>query len=163
MLGLDIYSGEIKTTQKDNIDISEDTFILRYNEKIGSFNDFSYQLGVLMESLLSQNQDPEKILNLNTKRKIPDLSEIIRNGFEYIIEEKEKNQIFFYFETLDRSGLLVSFAKFFYKNSINIIEAKIQTEYDNIAKDSFILEYDHQDSIKNLKKELEKYIENSQI
>lgn len=49
-------------------------------------------------------------------------------------------------------------ARFFYDNNINIIEAKIETEYDNIAKDTFILEYENQESIKHLKSQLEKYI-----
>jgi len=159
VLGLDIFSGEIKTINENNQNYSEDTFILRFNESSQSLNEFSYQLGILMESLLNKEIEPEKILSTNSKRKVPYLKDIIEAGFDYIIDEnKAKNQILFYFETLDRSGLLVSMAKFFYDNNINIIEAKIETEYDNIAKDTFILEYENQESIKHLKSQLEKYI-----
>jgi UTP:GlnB (protein PII) uridylyltransferase len=157
VLGMDIYSGEVKTLKEKNL--SEDIFILRNNHNFASFNDFSYQLGILMESLLNRNQEPEKILNLNPKRKIPDLREIFKTGFEYIIEErKDKKQILFYFETTDRSGLLVCITKFFYDNHINIIEADIKTEYNQIAKDTFILEYDNPKTIKNLKNQLEHYL-----
>ncbi len=159
VLGLDIYSGEIKTINQNNESYSEDTFILRFNESSKSLNEFSYQLGILMESLLNREIEPEKILATNSTRKVPSLKEIIEAGFDYIIDEnKAKNQIIFYFETLDRSGLLVSMTKFFYNNNINIIEAKIQTEYESIAKDTFILEYENQESIKNLRAQLEKYI-----
>jgi len=159
ILGLDIFSGEIKTVNQNNESYSEDTFILRFNESSQSINEFSYQLGILMESLLNREIEPEKILATNSNKKVPTLKEIIEAGFDYIIDEnKAKNQILFYFETIDRSGLLVSMTKFFYENNINIIEAKILTEYEKVAKDTFILEYENQESIKNLRSQLEKYI-----
>lgn len=159
ILGLDIFSGEIKTLNQNNESYSEDTFILRFNESSQSINEFSYQLGILMESLLNREIEPEKILATNSNKKVPTLKEIIEAGFDYIIDEnKAKNQILFYFETIDRSGLLVSMTKFFYENNINIIEAKILTEYEKVAKDTFILEYENQESIKNLRSQLEKYI-----
>ncbi len=155
ILGLDIHSGEIKTKEYNGKMISEDVFILKTSEGFNTFSDFSSKLGILMESLLNRNQEPENILLNNSNRRFPSTEEIFQNGFEFVIEEyPDKNQFLFYFETNDRSGLLVSIAKFFYENQINIIEGKIQTDYENTAKDSFLLEYGDIDTFLQFKDQL---------
>ncbi|MFN3604882.1 MAG: hypothetical protein ACK4UJ_09250 [Leptonema sp. (in: bacteria)] len=159
VLDLDIFSGEIKTILRNEQSFSEDTFVLRNKNSKSSINDFTSRLGYLMEALLNRVQNPEEILkNINT-RKPPTLKEILKSGFDYIIDEiPEKNQIYFYFEAKDRSGLLLMISKFLYENHFNIFEAKIETTFDDIAKDVFYLEYQSENSKKILKEKLEKLL-----
>ncbi|MCS7205769.1 MAG: ACT domain-containing protein [Leptospiraceae bacterium] len=160
VMGMDIHSGDIKTKQdEEGKEYSEDVFILRNPKELKAFGDFAAQLGVLMESLLNRDSDPEQLLAMNPERKLPDIKEIFSSNFDFIIEEiPKKNQILFYFEAKDRPGLLLSITKFLYENKINIIEATIRTEYDDIAKDSFILEYDNKESLKKLKSEIQQFL-----
>lgn len=157
-LDLDIFSGEIKTISRDGQFFSEDTFILRSSNENYKINDFSYRLGYLMESLLNREQEPNEILKNITKRTPPTLEEIFKSGFEYIIDEiPEKKLLYFYIEAIDRPGLLMMISKFLYENHINIIEAKIETTYNNIAQDVFYLEYKDENTKLRLKNELEKF------
>ncbi len=158
-LGMDIIKGEIKTIidEVKKQTYSEDIFILRAINQNFSFNEFTYQLGILMDALLDRNQDPEELLlNLKIHReKIPTLKEFIEAGFEYVIDEiPGKKQIYFYFETSDRPGLLLAISKFFFEQKINVINAEIETERQ-IAKDIFYLQFKEPSTKKILKDEIE--------
>lgn len=162
LLELDIYSGEINTIERNGKLFSEDIFILRNTNKNLNLelNDFNYRLGYLMEILLSNQEKPEEILKKNITRNIPSIQEIFQSGFEYIIDElPEKKQIYFYFETLDRPGILLNISKFLYENNFNIAQAKIETTIDQIAKDVFYLDYKDNTTKETLKKAIETFIE----
>ncbi len=165
LLELDIYSGEINTIERNGKLFTEDTFILRKSSKnpVLEFNDFNNRLGYLMEILLNKKEKPEEILKKNSKREIPTLKEIFESGFEYIIDEiPEKKQIYFYFETSDRPGLLLNITKFLYENNFNISQARIETTANHIAKDVFYLDYKTQNDKEALKRAIQTFIEKNQ-
>lgn len=137
-LQLDIISGELGTVEEDGIYYTEDSFLL-YTQDIDP-NHAAYQLGVMMDSLFSQNAKFEEVLG---KLQIPEppVETFFKENPEFIFSDiPEKNLTCLYLETGAGRGLLYYISRIFVDFGINIVSATIETDQKTgRAKDSFYL------------------------
>lgn len=140
-LDLDIYSGDVDTVQEDGELYSRDRFFLRPVEgKERDPSEVHHSLGVLMETLLSDRIDPEKLLQQHD-HSIPDPSYFFDRAPELVFDrDAEKKETRFYIETTGRTGLLIHLVRHFYLEGINIVTATIRTSNSGMAQDQFHLQ-----------------------
>ena len=142
-LDLDIYSGDVDTIEEDGELYSQDRFFLRPVEgKPGDSAEVHHSLGVLMETLLSDRIDPEKLLKQHN-HSIPDPSYFFDEAPELVFDrDPERQETRFYIETTGRTGLLIHLSRHFYLEGINIVMATIRTSNAGKAQDQFHLQKD---------------------
>ncbi|MDH5654588.1 MAG: hypothetical protein OEZ34_01680 [Spirochaetia bacterium] len=140
-MGLDILSGDISSdTGEDGIPYSNDRFILQHTNSEESEGAISAKLGILMETLLRENMDPDEFLR---KEKIQPPVKLEFFETEPVIlfqNSKEWNATQFYIESQNRTGLLFHLTRILARKNVDIIRAKIRTE-NYLVKDTFYLQY----------------------
>ncbi|WP_411824183.1 hypothetical protein [Leptospira sp. 'Mane'] len=137
-LKLDILSGELGTIDENGVQFTVDSFILQAEDN--NTTQAAFQLGVMMDSLFSQNAKFEEILE---KLQIPEpaVGTFFKESPEFIFTDlTEKNQTCLYLESSAGRGLLYYVSRILMENKINIISATIETDQESgRAKDSFYL------------------------
>ncbi|TGN11026.1 hypothetical protein [Leptospira ilyithenensis] len=137
-LKLDILSGELGTIEENGVQFTVDSFILQAEDN--NTTQAAFQLGVMMDSLFSQNAKFEEILE---KLQIPEpaIGTFFKESPEFIFTDlTEKNQTCLYLESSAGRGLLYYVSRILMENKINIISATIETDQQSgRAKDSFYL------------------------
>ncbi|BDA77128.1 hypothetical protein LPTSP3_g00580 [Leptospira kobayashii] len=137
-LKLDILSGELGTIEENGTQFTVDSFILQAEDN--NTTQAAFQLGVMMDSLFSQNAKFEEILE---KLQIPEpaIGTFFKENPEFIFTDlTEKNQTCLYLESSAGRGLLYYVSRILMENKINIISATIETDQQSgRAKDSFYL------------------------
>jgi UTP:GlnB (protein PII) uridylyltransferase len=141
-LDLDIYSGDVDTLKEEGELYSQDRFFLRPVEgKERDSAEIYHSLGVLMETLMSDRIDPEKLLKQHD-RSIPDPSYFFEKPPELVFDtDTEKQETRFYIETTGRTGLLIHLSRLFFLSDINIVTATIRTSNAGRAQDQFHLQF----------------------
>ena len=141
-LDLDIYSGDVDTIEEEGETYSQDRFFLRPVEgKERDSTEIYHSLGVLMETLMSDRIDPEKLLQQHN-RSIPDPCYFMEETPELVFDtDPERQETRFYIETSGRTGLLIHLSRLFYLSDINIVTATIRTNNAGRAQDQFHLQY----------------------
>lgn len=139
--GLDIFSGDINTVKIDSEVYSSDRFFLRKVEGYnGEIDDTGHQLGMLMETLLSDRNDPETLLQEHGK-KLPSAEEMVQRDAELVFEQtKDHSETRMYIETYSRTGFLLHMSRILYLEGLNISAATIRTTHAGIAQDYFHLQ-----------------------
>lgn len=143
MVGLDILSGDIRTVREGDIEYSEDIFLLMPDGSTGQdlSGEISARLGILMESLLSENADPDRMLEENGIRVSP-LITFFDNAPEIVFEDlPDKLETRFYIETVNRRGLLYHLTRILAREQINIVSGKVRTSAQGRAEDLLHLQY----------------------
>ncbi len=140
-LDLDIYSGDVDTVEEEGEMYSSDRFFLRPVEgKESDGAELYHSLGVLMETLISDRVDPEKLLQQHD-HSIPDPSFFFDEPPELVFDtDPERKETRFYIETTGRTGLLIHLSRHFYLEDINIVTATIRTNNAGRAQDQFHLQ-----------------------
>jgi len=137
-LKLDIVSGELATVTEKGIPYSQDSFLLKTEDTDASHA--AFQLGVMMDSLFSQNAKFEEVLE---KLQIPEppVATFFKENPEFIFTDlSDKKQTCFYLETSAGRGLLYFISRVLMNFQINILSATIETDpKTGRAKDSFYL------------------------
>lgn len=157
---LDILSGDVQTiTDEGGTEVAVDRFVLR--SLFGgpqSPPDVPAKLGVLMETLLQEEADPDQILQ-NAKQKIPAVSGFLEGSPEIVFEHDDREKMTtFYIETISRQGLLFHLSRILYQFEIDIKRADIRTDANGTAQDTFKLQYKGNVLGDHLSKELERVI-----
>lgn len=136
--GLDIFSGDINTIDIDGEPYSSDRFFLRKVEgHSAEVDDSGHQLGVLMETLLSDRIDPQEFL-LEHGKKIPGAADLLNESPELVFEQsKDKSETRMYIEAFGRTGFLLHLSRVLYLEGLNILSATIRTTHAGIAQDFF--------------------------
>ncbi|MCB1305915.1 MAG: hypothetical protein KDK37_16620, partial [Leptospiraceae bacterium] len=101
----------------------------------------THSLGVLMETLLSDRIDPEKLLQ-QYQHSIPDPSYFFEVPPEMVFDrDEDRQETRFYIETTGRTGLLIHLSRLFFLEEINIVTATIRTNHAGMAQDQFHLQF----------------------
>ncbi|TGN20376.1 hypothetical protein [Leptospira idonii] len=137
-LKLDILSGELGTVEEDGVQYTVDSFILQADEN--NATQAAFQLGVMMDSLFSQNAKFEEVLS-KLQIQEPAVATFFKESPEFIFTDlPEKGQTCLYLESSAGRGLLYYVSRILMENQVNILTATIETDpKSGRAKDSFYL------------------------
>lgn len=141
-LGLDIYSGDIDTVTEEGEKYTWDRFVLRtmVDGSVRKLSEIGMKLGMLMEAVLAEEQDPEDLIRLNGKD-VPLPESFFESGVEVLFDENpESNETTLYLEAPDRPGLLFTVSRLLFRHRINIISATLRSTYGGHARDLFHLQ-----------------------
>ncbi len=145
VLGLDIVEGDVDTLEEEGILYSQDRFLLQLadpqNRHDKNLQEHSSKLGILMETMLVQNRDPDEIFV--EQGVIPPTRNFFFESPPEILfqDHRESNETQFYIETVNRTGLLFQLTRLLYREEINIVRATIRTTPFGTAEDTFYLQY----------------------
>lgn len=160
VLGLDIVSGIVDSVTEEGMLLSNDEFLLRFPDQkkdSGVLNESVMQLGVIMETLLGKEIDPD-ILLAERNIKPPEPILFFESQPDIVFQDHLSNQCTeFYIEVVDRRGLLFHLTRNLAKMNINILKADIRAAPGGMAEDTFYLQYNE----KPLGMELSKQIEHA--
>ncbi len=161
VLGLDIQSGDVYTIEEEDGPISHDTFTLRILNPAAAqsgVSDCTTKLGMLMETLLQEDADPDRLLREN-KVTIPENRKFFENPPEIVFQDVPKRRrTQFYIETQGRTGLLFHLTRVLSREHINIVQATIRTLPNGMAEDTFYLQFKDAPLGPELSAKLEKLI-----
>lgn len=147
-LKMDIISGEIQTIEENGKYYTLDTFLIRSEDENASS---AFQLGVLMDSVFSKQEDIAKLLE-NFHLTEPPLDMFFRENPEFIFtDDEDSGTTCFYLESGSGRGLLYHITRILMNNHIDVIAGKIETD-DLLgrAKDTFYLKDEHGKPFGNL-------------
>jgi len=140
VLGLDIISGTVDTIQEADEEYTDDVFLLQPSmEGESNFAFYSARVGVLMETLLRNEKDPDDLLR---ERQIQPPS------FEFLFSEApeitfrdvpDKGMTVFHLTSQNRTGLLFHLTRLFAEEGVSILRGTIKSESD-LAVDRFYLQ-----------------------
>lgn len=140
ILGLDIISGSVDTAHDAGEEFADDTFLLRpAAEGESDFAFFSARVGVLMETLLRNEKDPDDLLR---ERHIepPNIRFLFDSEPNITFRDlPEGNVSEFNITSQNRTGLLFHLTRIFAEEEISIIRGTIKSEHDT-AKDRFFVQ-----------------------
>lgn len=140
VLGLDIISGTVDTIQEGGEEYTDDVFLLQPSlEGESNFAYYSARVGVLMETLLRNEKDPDDLLR---ERHIqpPDFAFLFADAPEITFENIEGKDITaFHLTSLNRTGLLFHLTRLFAEEGVSILRGTIKSEGE-LAKDRFFLQ-----------------------
>lgn len=140
ILGLDIISGSVDTAYENGEEFTDDTFLLRpAAEGETDFAFFSARVGVLMETLIRNEKDPDDLLR---ERQIEPPNINFLFDAQPMIQFRdlpEGNLTEFSITSLNRTGLLFHLTRIFAEEEISIIRGTIKSEQDT-AKDRFFVQ-----------------------
>ncbi len=140
VLGLDIVSGSVDTGHEHDEEFADDTFLLQPStDGETSFAYYSAKIGVLMETLLRNEMDPDDLLR---ERHInpPDIRFLFEALPEITFRDlPDRNVTEFNITCQNRTGLLFHITRIFAEEGISIIRGTIKSEADT-AKDRFFLQ-----------------------
>lgn len=142
-LGLDIYSGDIDTVMEDGEALSSDRFVLRtmVDGSARKLSEIGLKLGMLMEAVLSDEQDAEELIRLNGKD-VPSPEALLGSGLEVVFDGvPDRPETTMYLEAPDRPGLLFTVSRLLYRYEVNIVAATIRSTYNGHARDLFHLQH----------------------
>ncbi len=142
-LGLDIYSGDIDTVHENDDMFSWFRFVLRtmVDGSVRKLSEIGLKLGILMEAVLSKEQDPEDLIRLNGKD-VPLPGTFFASGVEVLFDENpERKETTLYLEAPDRPGLLFTISRLLFRHQINIVSATLRSTAGGHARDLFHLRY----------------------
>jgi UTP:GlnB (protein PII) uridylyltransferase len=136
-LKMDIISGEILTIEENGKDYTLDSFLIRSEEENSNS---AFQLGVLMDSVFSKQEDIAKLLE-NYNLTEPPLDRFFKEKPEFIFtDDPESGTTCFYLESGSGRGLLYHITRILMNNNVNVISGKIETDgLLGRAKDTFYL------------------------
>lgn len=140
VLGLDIVSGTVDTAHEHGEEYADDTFLLRpSSDGETSFAYYSARVGVLMETLIRNEKDPDDLLrerNINP----PDIRFLFEALPEITFRDIPDRKVTeFNITSQNRTGLLFHITRIFAEEGISILRGTIKSEEDT-AKDRFFLQ-----------------------
>ncbi len=140
VLGLDIVSGTVDTADEHGEEYADDTFLLRpSSDGETSFAYYSARVGVLMETLIRNEKDPDDLLrerNINP----PDIRFLFEALPEITFRDIPDRKVTeFNITSQNRTGLLFHITRIFAEEGISILRGTIKSEEDT-AKDRFFLQ-----------------------
>ena len=139
---LDIVSGEVNTVQDGDEIYSNDEFILRPVVSLRNNAEISARLGMLMETMLHENENPDVVLEAEEVSP-PERLQFFDAAPELVFEtDEESNSTHFYIEATNRTGLLFHLTRLLSRLGVNILKASIYTNDENQIQDTFFLQYE---------------------
>lgn len=136
-LKMDIISGEILTIEENGKYYTLDTFLIHSEDENANA---AFQLGVLMDSVFSTQEDIAKLLE-NYHLTEPPVELFFKENPEFIFtDDEESGTTCFYLESGSGRGLLYHITRILMNNHVDVIAGKIET--DSLlgrAKDTFYL------------------------
>ncbi|MCE9596781.1 MAG: hypothetical protein K8S54_02340 [Spirochaetia bacterium] len=140
ILGLDIISGSVDTVHEDGEEFADDTFLLRpAADGETDFAFFSARVGVLMETLIRNEKDPDDLLR-ERQLEPPNIHFLFDAQPNIQFRDlPEGNQTEFSITSQNRTGLLFHLTRIFAEEEISIIRGTIKSEHDT-AKDRFFVQ-----------------------
>ena len=165
IFNFNVISGSIDTISENDVLYSLDEFVLEteasLDESAGASNlDGGAHLGALMENLLREEMQPEKVLEEKGIKPSSGRS-FFEAAPELVFQDHpEKNYTEMYIETLGRRGLLYHLTRILNDEGVNILRAKIHTHPSGIAEDVFSLEQEGRSLGRDLCSRLEERIRN---
>lgn len=142
-LGLDIESGTVDTLDEGDGLVSSDSFELHVSDEIRNPDpmDFLNRLGVLMENLIHEESSPEALL-IEKGIKAPGKTWFFESPPVLVFEDHpELEMTEFYFESINRRGLLYHLTLILAQENIEIIRGKIGSDEWGNAIDTLYLQY----------------------
>ena len=140
VLGLDIISGTVDTIQEAGEEFTDDIFLLQPSlEGESNFAYYSARVGVLMETLLRNEKDPDDLLR---ERHIqpPNFEFLFSEAPEITFQDvPDKSMTVFHLTSQNRTGLLFHLTRLFAEEEVSILRGTIKSESD-LAVDRFFLQ-----------------------
>ena len=159
VLGFDIVSGDINTVEEEDGLYSNDTILIQsVDKRKNNGGVIAEQLGILMESLLRDDQDTESLLR---ERGVspPAPRQFFELEPEIVFEDKpDRRMTEFYLETPGQTGLLFHLTRILFKERIDIVGATINTNDMGMSEDMFYLKFEGGCLGKELSTHIEKLI-----
>jgi len=140
ILGLDIISGTVDTVNEAGEEFTDDSFLLRpAAEGESDFSFYSSRVGVLMETLIRNEKDPDDLLR---ERQIdpPNIRFLFESPPNIAFEDVPDSHLTsFAITSQNRTGLLFHLTRIFTEEEVSIIRGTIKSERDT-AKDRFFVQ-----------------------
>lgn len=160
-LRYNILSGRLDTVEENGEVLTDDELLLEKSpERTGAPEpaDDATGLGVLMESLLREEKDPQELLE-EKNMKLPGPALFFEASPEMIfVDLPEADLTQFYLETYSRRGLLCHLSRVLSQRKINIIRAEISTNENGQTEDTFYLQQMNHKLEREMIRDLEKAI-----
>lgn len=142
VLGLDVISATVETILIDDAEYSRDTFGLQFGENCpnGDINLMSTQLGLLMETVIQDQQDPAELLK-EYHLQPPEVMSFFDTPPVILFQDHpETSTTQFHIEAVNRRGLLYHLTRVLFEEGVNIRRGVVGQK-DGYIEDTFYLQF----------------------